>query len=686
MEAVQRALAIESPAGALGGRVGPLRATIALITLACWLQAALAAQTVSPCGDFYGYVNRDWLARTTIPDDRSSWGAYHEIEQRIEKLILDGLETGLKGPLPPEGTTRRKLLDFFASGIDTAAIERAGLAPLEDLFERIDALASRAELADVLARMHRIGIAAGFSLDVGIDPGDSARYVPVFAQGGIGLPDRDFYLAADAASRRLRAQYRQHVARVFELLGEAPPRARLSAQRVMSFETRLARASMTQVERRDPHAIHNPMSVAELQRTAPGLDWRRYLDAMGIGSHGRLDVAQPAFMRALARGGVEPAFADWQSYLRWHAMLTYAPFLAQRFESEHFRFYRAVLEGMRAPRPRNLRVVDSIGGIFGELVMGQAIGDLYVEKAFTPQTRERILQMVERIRGVLRRRIASLDWMSDETRAEALRKLDSMRVKIGYRDQAIDDRGLAIDRETYAENVMRAAEFELDRRIARIGRPVDRGEWAMGAHVANAYYDLQMNEIVVPAGLLQPPFFDADADDTANFGAIGSIIGHEITHAFDDEGRHYDSEGNLRDWWTDEDAERYRQRTAPIVRQYARYVGDDGAPVSGRLTLGENIADIGGIKLAYLAYLDARAADRDRTNATVDGRSAEQRFFMAYAASWREKTRPERERMLISTDPHAPPRHRVQGPLAHMPEFARAFACAPSPQMAGGIW
>lgn len=657
----------------------------ALLALAFWLHGALAAPLSSPCRDFYNYVNRAWLERTTIPDDRSSWGAYDEIEQRNEAIVLAGIEAALKDPLPAEGTTRRKLLDFFASGIDTPAIERAGLAPLADLFGRIDALRGGDDLAELLARLHRLGVAAGLSLDVGIDPADSLRYLPVLAQGGIGLPDRDFYFAEDGVSRRLRTQYVQHIERMFGLLGEPPAQARRSARRVIGLETRLARASMSPVALRDPHATHNRMTIADLRRRAPGLDWRGYLDAVGVGVHTDLDIAQPVFLRELARAAADLPPGHWQSYLRWHTMLTYAPFLARRFEAEHFGFFHAVLEGMRTPRPRNLRVIQSIGGILGELAMGQAIGDLYAEQAFSPQVREQVSAMVERIRRVLRQRIAALSWMSEPTRAEAMKKLDAMRVKIGHREHAIDDRGLEIDRETYAENVMRAAEFELERRIARIGRPVDRSEWAMGAHIANAYYDLQMNEIVVPAGLLRPPFFDEAADAAAHYGAIGSVIGHEITHAFDDEGRHYDHEGSLRDWWTAEDAERYRRRTAPIVRQYAGYTGDDGAPIDGRLTLGENIADIGGLKIAYLAFLDARAAGAEGPP-TGDERAAERRFFAAYAASWRETTRRERERVLIATDPHAPARFRVQGPLAHMPEFARAFSCAATAHAQGGIW
>ena len=668
-----------------GGRVPVV---VVVIALAVSLQPALAAVPASPCADFYHYVNRSWLERTTIPDDRSSWGAYHEIERQNEKLILASLDDALKTTLPAEGTTRRKLLDFYASGIDTAAIEQAGLAPLEDLFERIDELGSRGDLADLLARLHRLGIGAGFALDVGIDPRDSSHYLPLLGQGGIGLPDRAFYFDNDGAARQLRAQYLHHVAKMFELIGEPPKQARQSALRVMKLESRLARASMTQVERRDPIAIHNRMSIAELQQRAPGIDWRRYLAAVGIGIHSDLDIAQPAFLRELARAVSDLPLGDWQSYLRWHAILAYAPYLARRFEAEHFRFYQTVLEGRRTQRPRNARVVDSIGGYLGELAMGQAIGRIYADQVFSPPAREQVSAMVDSIRQVLRQRIATLPWMSEETRVEALRKLDAMRVKIGYREQPVDDKGLEIDSQTYAENIMRAAEFELQRRMVRIGRPVDRTEWGMGAHVVNAYYDLQMNEIVVPAGMLRPPFFDAEADEASNYGAIGSVIGHEITHAFDDEGRHYDHQGNLRDWWSAEDAERYRRRTVPIVRQYAGYTGAAGLPLDGRLTLGENIADIGGLKIAYLAYLGTRVGAASLPPRIIDGRTPEQRFFTAYAASWREKLRPERERLLIATDPHVPPRFRVLGPLAHMPEFARAFSCAAAAPMEGGagIW
>ena len=638
------------------------------------------ASEISPCGDFYHHVNKRWLDSTRIPDDRSTWGAFSEIVRRNEAIIEAVLDAAREGDGPAQGTTQRKLLDFYLSGMDTGAIDRAGIEPLGDLFEQIDGLRSRDELVDILAAMHRVGVGAAFSLEIGQDPGDSSNYIVGLYQGGLGLPDRDFYFHADAKSRQWRQQYVRHVARIFELIGRSPASARIEAERVMKLETRLARASLTQVERRDPIANYNRMGIDELSQRAPGIDWLRYFGETGIGSVAAINVAQPKFMTAFARAAADVPAGIWKAYLYWHAVRSMAPFLARPIENEHFRFYQAVLEGKRSPRPRNLRVVEAIGGAYGELPMGQALGALYAERAFPPAARERVLAMVDNIRQVLRARIASLEWMSDETRREALQKLDAMKVKIGRPDESIDDSSLQIEPVGYADNVMRANEFELQRHIDRLGRPVNRTEWGMGPHVVNAYYDAQMNEIVVPAGILQPPSFDAGADDAANYGAIGSVIGHEIIHGFDDEGRQYDAEGNLRDWWAEEDAERYAARTAAIVKQYGQFAGVGGMRLNGELTLGENTADIGGLRIAYEAYRKSRAGQAER-------RADDQRFFVAYAASWREKMRPESERLLLTTDPHSPARFRVVGSLAHMPEFARAFSCpAPDPKVGAGIW
>ena len=642
------------------------------------------AGEISPCDDFYRHVNQRWLDGTEIPDDRSSWGAFSEIVKRNEAIIERALDEASKVDAPPPGASRRKLLDFYLSGMDTAAIERDGMAPLRDLFEQIGGLRSRDDLVDILAGLHRAGIGAAFAPEIGPDPGDSSNYIVALYQGGLGLPDRDFYFNSDARSRRWRQEYLQHVARMFELIGRAPASARIDARRVVALETRLARAASTQVERRDPVANYNRMTSAELSQRAPGVDWSRYLAELGIERAGQINVAQPKFMAAFARAAAEVPSGIWQAYLQWHAVRSLAPYLPRAIEDENFRFYQTVLEGKRAPRPRSLRVVEAIGGTYGELPMGQALGALYAERAFPPAARQRVLALVDDIRRVLRARIAALDWMGEDTRDEALRKLDAMNVKIGYPDVPLDDSALRIEAQGYAANVMRASEFDLQRRIDRLGRLVDRSEWGMGPHIVNAYYDAQMNEIVFPAGILQPPFFDNGADDAANYGAIGSVIGHEIIHGFDDEGRHFDAQGNLRDWWGEADGARYRQRTAAIVRQYSRFEGGGGLRLNGELTLGENIADIGGLRIAYEAYRNSRAGQPERARDETD---EARRFFVAYAASWREKSRPQRERLLLTTDPHAPPRFRVLGPIAHMPEFARAFACpAGAAPKGAGIW
>ena len=638
----------------------------------------------SPCDDFYRHVNQRWLDGTEIPDDRSSWGAFSEIVKRNEAIIERALDEARQGDAPPPGTSRRKLLDFYLSGIDTAAIERDGMAPLRDLFEQIGRLRSRDDLVDILAALHRAGIGAAFAPEAGQDPGDSSAYILALYQGGVGLPDRDFYFNTDPKSRRWRQQYLQHVARMFELIGRAPASARIDAQRVMALETWLARAASTQVERRDPLANYNRMAIGELSQRAPGIDWPRYLAELGIERAGQINVAQPKFMAAFARAAAGVPSGIWQAYLQWHAVASLAPYLPRAVEDENFRFYQTVLEGKRAPRPRSQRVIEAIGGAYGEQPMGQALGAQYAERAFPPAARQRVLALVDDIRRVLRARIAGLDWMGEETRHEALRKLDAMKIKIGYPDVPLDDAALRIDAQGYAANVMRASAFDLQRRIDRLGRPVDRSEWGMGPHIVNAYYDAQMNEIVFPAGILQPPFFDNAADDAANYGAIGSVIGHEIIHGFADAGRHFDAEGNLRDLWGDADSALYRQRTAPIVRQYARFAGVGGLRLNGELTLGENIADIGGLRIAYEAYRSARARQPGRASNEAD---EARQFFAAYAASWREKIRPQRERLLLTTDPHAPSRFRVLGPLAHMPEFANAFACSAGAAPKGaGIW
>ncbi len=627
---------------------------------------------VDACTDFYEYANGKWLATTAIPPDRASWGAFNELDKRTKADLRDILDAAARDPSLKLESAERKVAEFYRSGTDTAAIERAGTAPLSPEFARIDAMRTNRDLMDELARLHRMDVNAGFELTFTIDAQDSTRYLVELYQAGLGLPDRDYYFRADERSASQRAAYVKHVARMFELLGDAPDAAAKQAGIVMRLETQLANASMTTEQRRDPKAVHNKTAVSDLPRLAGGIDWDRYLRLVGVGDRKEINVAQPAFFKAFADAVQTVPMEDWKTYLRWQLVHATASKLSSPFENENFAFYGTLLTGRKALQPREERVVDTITGRFGNAPLAMAAGELYVAKRFSPEAKARALALVENMKAVLRERIAELDWMSDATRKAALHKLDAMVVKIGYPDRWRDYAALELDSPSYVGKWLAANAFEMDRQIALTKKPVDRTEWFSSPHTVNAFYSPQMNAIVFPAGILQPPFFDPARDDAANYGGIGMVIGHEITHGFDDKGRQFDAQGNLHDWWTAQDAERYVSRADRVAKQYGDYVGVEGLKVNGKLTLGENIADIGGLKIAYLAL--QRALKR-RPQAPVEGFTPDQRFFIAFAQVWRNKMRPEFERLLINTDPHSPARFRVRGPLANMSEFAGAFSC-----------
>ena len=649
--------------------------TVASTQSAPGIDAAGLSRSVKPCADFYTYANENWLAKTKIPDDRSRWGTFSEIEQRNDTILKAALRDAVRDKSLAPGSASRKVADYYASGMNTAAIERAGLKPLHGELARIDAIHSREDLIDQFAHLHRIGSDPGFAFGVNQDAKDSTRYLPQLYQAGLGLPDRDFYFKDDAKSRQWRAEYVKHVAKMFTLMGDKPADARRGADTVMRMETRLAGASMTKVEQRDPNAIYNKMKLADLSASAPGADWARYFKAVGIGDVREFNVGQPKFFKVLAAATTDIPLVDWKTYLRWHLVRATAPKLPSRFEKEDFHFYQTVLKGTKTQLPREKRVIQDISGRYGEQPLGQAMGELYVAKAFPPEAKARALDLVNNVKAVLKERITQLEWMSPDTKTQALKKLDAIMVKIGYPDNPRDYSTLRIDRVSYVQNSLRADEYEIQRNLNKLGKPVDRAEWGMSPHIVNAYYNPQLNEIVFPAGILQSPFFDPKADDAANYGAIGMIIGHEITHGFDDEGRQFDADGNLKEWWKPEDAERYTARASVVENQYSQYTGVDGLKLNGKLTLGENIADLGGLKIAYLALQKALA---NKNPGLIDGMTPDQRFFIAYAQGWRNLTRPEQERVYITTDPHSPPRFRVKGPLANMPEFAKAFSCQAS--------
>ncbi len=630
--------------------------------------------SVSPCADFYRYAVGAWEGRTTIPAEYGKYGVDQEVDQRTATLLKEILDGAAADTATPRGSERQKVGDFFAAGMDETRIEAEGARPLEPFLRRIAALPDRKTLAAEIAFLQEIGTSAAFRLEVAPDDRNSALNILQLSQGGLGLPDRDYYLKPDAESKALRRAYLAHLTRMFRLLGDAAPLAGRYARTVMRMETRLARASMTREETEDPIATYHKMTRSVLAKEASGFAWEAYFRALGLDGPESLLVRQPAFFRELGRMAQGVPLPEWKTYLRWHLLHTMAAYLSAPFVNEAFAFNGRTLEGTQALPPRWKRVLAET-----DAALGEALGKLYVERAFRPQAKQKALALVANLQAALRARLQRLAWMSEATKGQALAKLDAMRVKIGYPDVWRDYGALEIDRTSYLKNVLAGRTFEFRRGLAKVGKPVDHSEWSTTPITNNAFYDPTLNELVFPAGVLQPPFFDPEADEAANYGDIGATIGHELTHGFDDSGRQYDAQGNLRDWWTGEDAKAFTERAALLVKQFEAFEPLPGLHINGTLTLGENLADLGGLAIAYDAFMLARqgapAVD------PPDGFTPEQRFFLSYAETWRFKLRPETLRARLVTDEHAPPKYRVLGPLANLKEFAAAFKCKPGDAM-----
>jgi predicted metalloendopeptidase len=630
--------------------------------------------SVNPCADFYQYAVGAWERRTVIPAEYGKYGVDQEVEARTLAVVKDIVEGAAADRAVPKGSERQKVGDFFAAGMDETRIEAAGARPLEPFLARIAAIGNRKQLATEIALLQAIGANAAFELGVGPDDRNSVQNILQLSQRGLGLPDRDYYVKRDADYARLRQAYVEHVGRMFRLLGDTAPVAKRHADTVMRLETRLARASMTRDETDDPVATYHKMSRTELATLAGGFAWDAYFRALGLESVKTLVIRQPAFFRELGRAAQGVPLAEWKTYLRWHLVRATAPSLGSSFEREAFAFNGTTLEGTQALPPRWKRVLAET-----DLALGEALGKLYVERAFSPQAKQKVLEMVTNLRAAMRAHLQQLEWMGEATKDHALAKLDAMRVKIGYPDVWRNYAALQISRTGYLRNVLSARSFEFQRALAKVGKPVDHSEWSMTPTTNNAYYEPTLNELVFPAGVLQPPFFDPVADDAANYGNIGATIAHEMTHGFDDGGRQYDAQGNLRDWWTAEDAAAFADRAALLVKQFDAFEPIPGVHINGRLTLGENLADLGGLIIAYEAFTHAQQGKP--AAAPRDGFTPEQRFFLSYAETWRFKHREETLRAKLMTDEHAPPKYRVLGPLANMQEFAAAFHCKPGDPM-----
>jgi putative endopeptidase len=626
--------------------------------------------SVKPADDFFLYANGGWLKRTEIPPEYSRWGSFNELIEKNNDALHTIAEKAVKTPVDPKlAPETQKVGDYFSSGMDEASIESLKTQPLADEFKAIEAMKDRQDVLKEIAHLHTIGVNAFFEFGAGQDDKDSTHEIAQAVQGGLGMPDRDYYTKTDEASKKLRDQYVDHVTKMLTLLGDN--NAADEAKKIMALETKLAEASRTQVQLRDPIKNYNKMPVRQLQDLTPDWNWGDYFKDIELIEPGDINVHQPEFFKAADAVFKSTSMDNWKAYLRWHLINAAAPELSKDFVDENFNFTERTLRGTQQIKPRWKRVV-----ISEDDAIGEALGKLYVGFYFPPEAKARALELVNNLKAALADRIKTLEWMDEHTKQEALKKLAAFTVKIGYPDKWLDYSLLTIDRGPYVLNAMRAAQFETTRDVNKIGKPVDRTDWGMTPPTVNAYYNSNMNEIVFPAGILQPPFFYANADDAINYGGIGAVIGHEMTHGFDDQGRQYDAVGNLRDWWSPQSAAEFKKRSQAVVNQYNEYEPLPGLHVNGELTQGENIADIGGVKLAYAALQKALDKNPQARQQKIDGFTPEQRFFLSFAAIWRQKSRDEDQKLRLTVDPHSPARFRVIGPLSNLPEFQKAFGIA----------
>ena len=621
---------------------------------------------VQPCDDFYAYACGRWKEQNPIPGDRASWGRFNELGERGEYILRDILE---KASVASSKRTplEQKIGDYYASCMDAAAIERKGMLPLHADLALIAKIKTTQDLTAAIAYLHHKGVNVLFAPGSGADYKDASHVIAEVGPGGMGLPERDYYFRKDDKSEELRKQYVAHVAKMFSLLGDAPETASAEARTVLEVETGLATGALNVVKRRDPVNIYHKMTRAELVALAPDFGWEKYFSEIATPTFSSLNVSEPDFMKNMNGLLTSISVADWKTYLRWHLVHDNATVLPRKFADENFEFFSKTLQGTKEQPPRWKRCVRATNGDLGE-----ALGQRYVEVTFGAEGKQRTLKMVNTIEAALREDITTLPWMSDATKEHALKKLKAITNRIGYPDKWRDYTKYNVVRGDAFGNSQRAATFEFARELKKIGQSVDKGEWPYPPSTVNASYNPLQNNITFPAGILQPPFYDNDADDAMNFGGIGAVVGHELTHGFDDRGRQFDLDGNLTDWWKPADADEFKTRAKCVVDEYSGFTAVDDVKVNGELTLGENVADNGGLRVAYMALLAALAG---KDPAPIDGLTAQQRFFLGWANVWCQNRTDAVTRLAAQTDPHSPGKYRVNGTVSNLPEFKEAFHC-----------
>ena len=623
-------------------------------------------RSCKPCDDFNQFAMGGWMKNNPIPAEYPNWGSFTMLADRNQTVLRTILEDATKANRAA-GSNQQKIGDFYSSCMDTTAIGAAGVKPLAADFAAIERVKSTSELEPLLARLQQTGAGYLFRFGSTQDLDDATQVIAEINQGGLGLPDRDYYTRTDGKSVELRKDYEAHVAKMFALAGDPEEKAAAQAKTVMALETALANASMSRVQMRDPHAVWHKMTLPQLKELAPGWNWEAYFRQRNTPEFTAINVSQPDFFKETNRLLTATPLDDWKTYLRWHVLHASATQLSDTLVEENFNFYGNKLSGTKQLQPRWKRCSQSVNRNLGE-----ALGQVYVEKYFPPEAKAHARVMVMNLIAALKSDIPALGWMGADTRKAALEKLEAFQIKIGYPDKWRDYSALAVDQGSYLANERRAIAFENARELNKIGKPVDRGEWQMTPPTVNAYYDATMNEIVFPAGILQPPFYDPKADDAINYGGMGAAIGHEITHGFDDEGSQFDAKGNLRDWWTKEDRKNFDERAGCVQKQFDGYEVEPGLHENGKLVLGESIADLGGLAISYAAYEKSIEGKRP---ATLGGFTPEQRFFLGWAQVWGANLRPENARLMANTNEHPLPKFRTNGPLSNMDLFAKAFGC-----------
>ncbi|HEX6335031.1 MAG TPA: M13 family metallopeptidase, partial [Flavisolibacter sp.] len=626
---------------------------------------------VRPGDNFYLYANGNWLKHNPVPATRTRWGSFdmlrEESSRRLHQLLKDAAANAAKDP------SVQKIGDFFTSGMDSIRIEQLGYQPIKPELDRISRISTMEQLLELVAANRKQGISSGmFGFSITPDRKNVQVYIPVLAQGGTTLPDRDYYWKTDARSTTIRNAFRDHLVKMFALAGDGSATAQKNTDAVMRIETALAKAQLSRVEMRDPYRTYNKFSLKDLTATTPGLDWRVMFDRLGLAAADSVIVNNPSFFKSLDILLTAVPLDDWKTYLKWQLINSAAPSLSNAFVQQNFAFNR-VMSGQRELQPRWQRISTVIDGSLGDL-----LGKLYVDRYFRPEAKERMLQLVNNLQAAFADRIRSYDWMGEETKTKAMEKLNAFARKIGYPDTWRDYGSITIDKNDYYGNVRRVAAWNFADITGRFGKPVDKTRWTMTPPTINAYYNASYNEIVFPAGILQFPFFDFGADDAVNYGGIGAVIGHEMTHGFDDNGSQYAADGNLKNWWTNEDAEQFKKRTALVVNQYNNYTVLDTIHVNGKLTLGENIADLGGLNIAYEAFT---RTEQFRKGKKIDGFTPAQRFFLSWAQIWRYNAVPETQAQLILTDTHSPGMYRTNGPIVNMDAWYAAFNIQPGDKM-----